>query len=78
MSSPVEDTIHKLVPPILLACIFALTQAYILTGQNEDTIKRLEETNKMQWQLIMSNKEKNARHDERFVSKDQFYKEISW
>ena len=74
----IEETVHKLVPPILLACIFALTQAYILTGQNKDTIDRINATNKKQWDYIAELKTTVIQLQEQqkhHLSKEQYYKE---
>lgn len=74
----IEETVHKLVPPILLACIFALTQAYILTGQNKDTITRLTTTDKKQWDIIASLKTEVATLKEQQkhnLTKEEYYKD---
>ena len=76
--SSIEDTIHKLVPPILLACVFALTQAYILTGQNRDKMDRLEATDRKQWDIISENKSimlqlrTEQKHN---LTKEEYYKD---
>ena len=72
-----EATIHKIVPAVLVACIFALAQAYILTGQNKDTIDRLSETNKKQWEYIAdmhTNIIQLQEQQKQCLSKEQYYK----